>query len=884
MDAVLSFLGKDLLGLRYDVKLVGLEAIVAKGTEKILLLPNHPALVDPLILATHLLRPLHPIFLADSQQIDRPVLRWVARKYGVRPLPDVKEFGAAARGEVERALGDLADYLRAGRNVVLYPSGHIYRTRYEDLRGNSAALSLMEAVPGLRVVLVRQTGLWGSSFAWSNGTEPDVARAVRRGVGGIVASGVLLTPRRSVKIELFEPEDLPRSSRDELNAYIERFYNAEAPPNTYVPHSVWERGGPVVRPEPTYDARSSDTSRVPVGTRQLVTEHLLERTGRRSLKDTDDLSRDLGLDSLARAELLVWIEQQFGHQISSATTLETVADVLLAACGEAVSLLPRRVEPPAKRWFRAAGTARVSVRPEVATLTEAFLDVADRGLERPLFADQSSGVRTVGDVVTAVFVLKDTIRALPGDYVGLMLPASVAGAMTYLAALFGEKTPVMVNFTVGERAMQHGLDALDVRKVITSKRFVERLAERGVELGALAERFVFLEDLVAAVSKADKAKAWLRSRTGRGALRKIKPRDAAVVLFTSGSESLPKAVPLTHENLLANLRDGARVLTIREDDVILGMLPPFHSFGLTVCIGLALCAGVRVAYHPDPTDAGMLARLVETYRATCLIGTPTFVGGIVRAGTREQLATIRLAVTGAEACPERVYSGLRERCPDAVVLEGYGITECSPIVALNDERAPRPFTIGKVLPSLEYAIVSVDTSEPVVRGQRGVLLVRGPSVFGGYLQHAGSSPFVEHAGKSWYRTGDLVTEAEDGVLTFQGRLKRFVKLGGEMVSLPAVESVLLPHFPAPDDQAGPTLAVVAAGGEEHPELVLFVTSAADRATVNEQIRAGGLSALHNVRRVVEVDAIPVLGTGKTDYRALERQLAAPGLEAAVANP
>ena len=330
MDAVLSFLAKDALALRYDLTVEGLDRIVAKGTERILLLPNHPALVDPLILAAHLLKDLHPVFLADSQQIDRPVLRWVAKKYGVRPLPDVKEFGSAARAEVERALADMAALLSNGRNVVLYPSGHIYRSRNEDLRGNSAAFRLIRAVAGLRVVLVRQTGLWGSSFGWASGAEPDVARVLRAGVGAMLASGVLLTPRRPVKIELFEPEDLPTGSRDELNEYLESFYNAEAQPNTYVPRSFWERGGVEVRPEPVYDDRARDTDGVPEGVRQIVQGHLGDLTGRSDFDDRQELSRDLGLDSLARAELLAWIEQQFGHHVSRATSLETVGDVLPA--------------------------------------------------------------------------------------------------------------------------------------------------------------------------------------------------------------------------------------------------------------------------------------------------------------------------------------------------------------------------------------------------------------------------------------------------------------------------------------------------------------------------------------------------------------------------
>ena len=268
----------------------------------------------------------------------------------------------------------------------------------------------------------------------------------------------------------------------------------------------------------------------------------------------------------------------------------------------------------------------------------------------------------------------------------------------------------------------------------------------------------------------------------------------------------------------------------------------------------------------------VLARLIEAYRVSLLVGTPTFLSGIVRTATRHQLDSLRLAVTGAEKCPERTYNALVERCPNAVVLEGYGITECSPIVAVNDDRNPRPFTIGRILPSLEYAIVDPETWQPVGTGEIGMLLVRGPTVFGGYLGDAIEPPFVEYGGHTWYRTGDLVSEDRDRVLTFHGRLKRFVKRGGEMISLPAIEAVLEQHYAASGDQ-GPVIAVEATPDEHQPELVLFTTTDLDRQTVNRQIREGGLSALHNISRVIRVDSIPVLGTGKTNYRELKAILA-----------
>jgi long-chain-fatty-acid--[acyl-carrier-protein] ligase len=209
-----------------------------------------------------------------------------------------------------------------------------------------------------------------------------------------------------------------------------------------------------------------------------------------------------------------------------------------------------------------------------------------------------------------------------------------------------------------------------------------------------------------------------------------------------------------------------------------------------------------------------------------------------------------------------------------IVLEGYGITECSPVVAVNPMSEPVPGTIGKLMPSVDGAVVDLALARRVAPGETGMLLVRGPSVFGGYLNYGGESPFVTFEGQSWYRTGDLVAPAADGRLTFKGRLKRFIKLGGEMVSLPAIEAVLQPHFGEADD--GPVIAVEAIGHPEHPDVVLFTRRPADRTEVNGLIKDAGLSALHYVRQVTVVEAIPVLGTGKTDYRALKARYSTAG--------
>jgi long-chain-fatty-acid--[acyl-carrier-protein] ligase len=268
-----------------------------------------------------------------------------------------------------------------------------------------------------------------------------------------------------------------------------------------------------------------------------------------------------------------------------------------------------------------------------------------------------------------------------------------------------------------------------------------------------------------------------------------------------------------------------------------------------------------------------LAGLIEHYGVTLLMGTPTFLNGIIRAAEDRQLHSLRLVVAGAEKCPAKIYETVQRRWPGLTILEGYGITECSPIVSGNTENDPRPGTIGRMLPSVEHVIRAVEGGGRAAAGQPGMLLVRGPSIFRGYLKYEGASPFEEFEGKQWYRTGDLVREDADGILTFTGRLKRFVKLGGEMISLPAIEESLLRTFAAGAEQdEGPVLAVESTPAETNPDLVLFTTKEIGRDEANQAIRQAGLSPLHNIRHIRRLEAIPVLGTGKTDYRALRALL------------
>lgn len=874
LNSILRLVFRALLSLRYRIEIIGLEALSPKDERGMLFLPNHPALIDPFILLCILTAKFPVRALADKNQIDRPGLRWLAERVQVRAILDPRQQGSDSKHQIAKMLRDTVRGLRGGEALVLYPAGRIYRQKFEDLGGNSAVEFLVRACPELRVVLVRTTGLWGSAFSRASGRPPSIVEALRHGAIGLLRSGLLFAPRRHVKIEFREPEGFARGAdRHSINRQLEDYYNETALPNTYVPYSIWEGRGSRVMPEPSNVTQGDPLLKVPASTRELVEGYLSNLSGVKELVPSMRLANDLGLDSLTRVEVQAWIEQEFGFPQSEGDALETVGDVLLAACGEGTGPGEAELRPVPERWFSAihTGPARYQIAAG-STVLEAFLATARRFPSRVVVADQGSGVRSFRDLVTAMLLLRKEFQNYSGEYVGVMLPASVAAVVTYLALLFSGKTPVLVNWTTGPRGVEHCLEQLSVKHVVSARKLFQKLRSEGFgQATALLNRVTYLEELAGRMTSRAKIVAAVQARWSPRALELTRCPDVVAVLFTSGSESLPKAVPLTNENLLTNLRDILSEVDVRGGDALLGMLPPFHSFGLTINMLLPLLTGLPVVYHSNPTESAKLAAHVDAYNASILTGTPTFLGGILRAAKARQLDSLRLAVTGAEKCPARVYDALAERCPQAVVLEGYGITECSPVVSVNRPGRAKRGTIGELLPSVEAVVVDPDQLAPVDPGSRGLLLVRGPSIFSGYLRYSGESPFVEFDGKSWYRTGDLVTQGPDGTLTFVGRLKRFIKLGGEMISLPAIESVLEQAFPAEQD-ALTRFAVEAMPDQEHAELVLFCVFAVEREAINRHLREAGLSALHNIRRVITVDAIPVLGTGKTDYLALRALL------------
>jgi acyl-[acyl-carrier-protein]-phospholipid O-acyltransferase/long-chain-fatty-acid--[acyl-carrier-protein] ligase len=484
------------------------------------------------------------------------------------------------------------------------------------------------------------------------------------------------------------------------------------------------------------------------------------------------------------------------------------------------------------------------------------------GGTREILTDGDGRTFSYDTLVRGAFALGGALirGTRPGEAVGVLLPTGVGSVLSVFALTAFGRVAAMLNFTSGQQGLEAALKAANVKRVITAHKFIE--IGKFEELEAwLKERveLVYLEEVRSNLSAMDKARAVVGPVAPWAFGAGSKADSPAIILFTSGTEGEPKGVALSHANILANVEQVRVHIDFYTSDVLFNPLPTFHSFGLTVGSLMPLYLGVSAVLHPTPRQPHEIVRRIRECDATILLSTDTFISQYARTGSDGDLSNLRLTVCGAERLRDETRSLLRQK-HGIELIEGYGVTEASPVIAANQPGANRHGTVGRLVPEIETRIEPV---EGIHAGGR--LYVRGPNVMLGYLH-------LEEPGKivpppdGWHDTGDIVTQDEEGYLSIRGRLKRFAKIGGESVSLTVVEncaSALWPdHMHAaitiPDERKG-------------EQIVLLSTFPnANRSDFIHWVQNHGVGELAVPREFVHVAEIPVLGTGKTDYPCVSR--------------
>lgn len=506
------------------------------------------------------------------------------------------------------------------------------------------------------------------------------------------------------------------------------------------------------------------------------------------------------------------------------------------------------------------------------TVFQALLDArAKYGAKKPILEDQDRNPLSYTDLVRAAFALGRKIAAFTkkGERVGVMLPASAGAVVTFFALHAFGRVPTMLNFTAGIRNLKGACELAGVKHVLTANKFIEQgqLHDLVDALESIA-KVVYLEDVREKVGLSDKVFAATAAALPGPFVTATKPSDPGVILFTSGSFGVPKGVVLTQENLVANVNQIAAHIDLDPDWVMFNPLPTFHCFGLTGGVLLPLLTGMKAFEYPSPLHVKMIPPLLKDAKASILLATDTFVNQYARVAEKDEMSGLKFIVCGAEKVREETHNLITEKFGGVPVLEGYGATEAAPVIAVNKPTDNRRGTVGGLLPGMETRLDSV---EGIPDGGR--LYVRGPNVMAGYLNPDGS---VEPPADGWHDTGDVVDITKDHWIKILGRVKRFAKVGGEMVSLTAAEDLASAVWP--DNRH----AVIAMPDPKKGERLILVTDRidADASPLVAYAQSIGAPELAVPRKIIKVAEIPVLGTGKTDYVAIQRTVEADSRRAA----
>lgn len=872
----LLFIFRFFLSLRYKVELKGTD--VLKSNKAKFILPNHQALIDPQILWAFTAKYCKASPVVTESFYNIPVLKTIFKSIGAVSVSDMSA-GSRDTKVLNFVTNQVSNALNDGKNILLYPSGQITGQGYEKIFNKQSAWAVVNELPdNTQVVAVRISGLWGSmwSKAWI-GKSPNFLSTFLKAIFLTFANLLFLLPKRKVCIEFTDYTNQSKSSalkgRNEFNNKLEEYYNINGEEkHRFIKHFFFMPDSNRQLPNriegsvsDMLDSNPIDTAEIDETVLSKTIQILIKNVGlsEKDIKPNSNLTLDLNIDSLNLVVIINEIETAFGITSNvEISNLKTVSDLCLMAMGKNIS----EVLKPSTLSVHKAPIKKIEINAN-DTILGLFMTNFKLYPNESFAYDKIMGISSRKEFMLKAMVVSKIIKKeVNGNYVGIMLPALQSTSLLLISTYLAGKVPVMLNWTMGKKTLDYCIQTVGLTHILTAKSFYDKVSD--LLSDEVKAKCIFFEQKVQAIGTFTKLSGLL-SFVMKSA-PKIGLNDTAVILFTSGSESLPKAVPLSHKNIVANLSGVFKIVDIDSSEILLGFLPPFHSFGFTVLSVFPLITGIKVAYTPDPTDNREVLKIIKHTKASVLLATPTFLKMILSVAEKNDLQNIHLGITGAESLHPSIIELFNNKTNNkGIILEGYGITECSPVLTINPVDKQKEKSVGKFIEGVEYIITNVETNEPLPIGKEGMILVRGESIFNGYADKNIASPFIEVDGKKYYKTGDLGIIDNDGYLFITGRLKRFIKIAGEMISLPAIENTLLQKYGSPDETI---LAVEGDDTIDPPQIVLFSKIDLGLEQINEYLRSNGFSNLIKIHQICKIETIPMLGTGKTDYKLLKAMI------------
>ncbi|MBC8208621.1 MAG: AMP-binding protein [Desulfobulbaceae bacterium] len=489
-----------------------------------------------------------------------------------------------------------------------------------------------------------------------------------------------------------------------------------------------------------------------------------------------------------------------------------------------------------------------------------FIDVAKKMGDKLAINDRSTDRQvTYSRALIATLILSRIFKKFDKGFIGIMIPTSAGCALTNIGILMSGRTPVMINYSTGAEAnCKYAQQKCDFKTIITSRALLEKIDCPHVK------GMVYIEDIMEGITGAQKVKAALISKLPAAAIKKTitcgEPDDNVVILFTSGSEKDPKAVQLTHKNIWSNIVSLTELYQLNEKDVFLGTLPFFHVFGLTANLWAPLFHGMTIVSYANPLDFKTVCDIIREEKPNLMVGTPSFFWGYLRKSEQGDFDSLRLALCGADKCPDALRARFLKK-HDITLYEAYGATETSPGISGNAVGANKPGSVGKPFPGVQVRIENYETGEECAIGERGKILVKGDMVMKGYFDDFEETSM--HIRRGWYDTGDMGHLDEDGFLWHVGRLKRFVKIGGEMVSLVKVEITLEQLLP----EGAQCCVVEIPDAIKGAKIVAAVTAEIDeRKTLKNMAKE--LPKISLPKSFMLLEELPKMGSGKIDFRTI----------------